>query len=174
LSSKRNSPQHDEKPLDRNANCSFCAKSNRDVGPLVEGPGNVYICGECADLCVEIVKQEKKRRSSNAALQCRLRYLAHGRSGDKGNHANIGIACRNAAAYAHLNGVLTADAVAAYFEKLKPSRVVRYDLPNLLAFNFVLYDVLDGGASRSLRTDSQGKTLALQLLGMMVDMPEKS
>jgi hypothetical protein len=94
--------------------------------------------------------------------------LAHGRSGDKGNHANIGIACRSVAAYEHLAKVLTADAVAHYFASLQPARVVRYELPNLHAFNFVLTDVLDGGASRSLRIDSQGKTLALQLLEMQV------
>jgi hypothetical protein len=97
-----------------------------------------------------------------------LSDLAHGRSGDKGNHANIGIACYTEAGYQQLTTVLTAERVAEYFRELKPSRVVRYELPNLLAFNFVLYDVLDGGASRSLRIDSQGKTLALQLLEMEI------
>jgi hypothetical protein len=106
--------------------------------------------------------------------RCRLIELAHGRSGDKGNHANIGIACRSDAAYEYLTGVLTAEMVAEYFRHLSPSRVVRYDLPNVLAFNFVLYDVLDGGASRSLRIDSQGKTLALQLLDMELPSPERT
>src|ERR1051326_6087026 len=46
----------------RNAFCSFCRKSHRDVGPLVEGPGDVYICGECIELCQSIIDQEKKRR----------------------------------------------------------------------------------------------------------------
>jgi ATP-dependent Clp protease ATP-binding subunit ClpX len=46
----------------RNAYCSFCRRSHRDVGPLVEGPGDVYICGECIDLCQSIIEQEKKRR----------------------------------------------------------------------------------------------------------------
>jgi hypothetical protein len=105
---------------------------------------------------------------------CPLLLLAHGRSGDKGNHANIGIACRNERAFRHLDKVLTADVVGDYFKELKPSRVVRYTLTNLLAFNFMLYDVLDGGASRSLRIDSQGKTLALQLLDMKVPVPEES
>ena len=109
----------------------------------------------------------------NRAKTIRLSELAHGRSGDKGNHANIGIACRSEAAYRHLTTVLTADRVADYFRELGPSRVVRYELPNLLAFNFVLNDVLDGGASRSLRIDSQGKTLALQLLEMEVPGPEQ-
>lgn len=103
----------------------------------------------------------------------RLRELAHGRSGDKGNHANIGVACFDRAAYDHLARVLTAARVAEYFRELAPSRVERFELPNLLAFNFVLYDVLGGGASRSLRIDSQGKTLALRLLEMKVPALEE-
>src|SRR5438132_13541809 len=50
----------------RNAYCSFCRKSYRDVGPLVEGPGDVYICGECVELCQTIIEQEKRRRGRSA------------------------------------------------------------------------------------------------------------
>ena len=50
-----------------NAFCSFCHKSYRDVGPLVEGPGDVYICGECIDLCQHILDQERRRRNGNSA-----------------------------------------------------------------------------------------------------------
>jgi hypothetical protein len=152
--------------------CSFCRKSYRDVGPLVEGPGDAYICGECVELCTAILEQEKRRRGYRAT---RLGDVAHGRSGDKGNHANIGIACRDEAMYRFLINYLTADRVAAHFRALgfAPSSVARYELPNLFAFNFVLYDVLDGGASRSLRMDSQGKTLALQLLDMEILVPEE-
>jgi len=101
-------------------------------------------------------------------MQCHLGHFAHGRSGDKGNHANIAVIAYRPAGYAWLRDYLTADKVAAYFAPLKPSRVVRYEAPNLLALNFVLYDVLAGGASRSLRIDTQGKTLALALLEMPV------
>ena len=52
----------------RNAFCSFCRKSYRDVGPLVEGPGDVYICGECIELCQQIIEQEKRRRGVNKSL----------------------------------------------------------------------------------------------------------
>src|SRR5438045_6437554 len=52
----------------RNAYCSFCRKSYRDVGPLVEGPGDVYICGECIELCQSIIEQEKRRRGGAKAL----------------------------------------------------------------------------------------------------------
>src|SRR6476619_7039407 len=51
----------------RNAACSFCRKNYRDVGPLVEGPGDVYICGECIELCQSIIDQEKRRRGGTRA-----------------------------------------------------------------------------------------------------------
>src|SRR6185369_557164 len=98
-----------------------------------------------------------------------LSTIAHGRSGDKGNHANIAVIAYTDAGFAWLREHLTSDAVAGWFRQLKPSRVVRYEAANLRAFNFVLYDVLGGGASTSLRTDTQGKTLALALLQMPIE-----
>jgi hypothetical protein len=100
-----------------------------------------------------------------------LSEIAHGRSGDKGNHANVAIIAYAPAGYEWLRSHLTSEDVARYFQSLSPSRVVRYEAPNLLAVNFVLYDVLAGGASRSLRSDTQGKTLALALLAMPIDKP---
>ena len=102
----------------------------------------------------------------------RLGDIAHGRSGDKGNHANIAVIAYTPAGFDWLRQHLTADVVRAYFASLRPARVVRYEAPNLSAVNFVLYDVLAGGASRSLRTDTQGKTLALALLQMPIECPE--
>ena len=96
----------------------------------------------------------------------RLADIAHGRSGDKGNHANIAVISYTPAGYAWLREHLSAEVVQRYFQSLNPSRVIRYEAANLLAVNFVLYDVLAGGASRSLRSDTQGKTLALALLRM--------
>jgi hypothetical protein len=100
-----------------------------------------------------------------------LSSIAHGRSGDKGNHANIAILAYTPAGYAWLRDHLTADVVRDYFSALGPTRVVRFEAPNLLSVNFLLYDVLAGGASQSLRIDSQGKTLALALLQMPIDRP---
>jgi hypothetical protein len=104
--------------------------------------------------------------------QIPLSDFAHGRSGDKGNHANVAVLAYTPAGYDWLRVHLGAERVADYFRPLKPSRVVRYEAPNLLALNFVLDNVLAGGASRSLRTDTQGKTLALALLQMKIDRPE--
>ena len=97
--------------------------------------------------------------------------IAHGRSGDKGNHSNIAVIAYTPAGFAWLRHHLTAAAVRAYFAALGPSRVERFEAPNLLALNFVLYDVLAGGASRSLRSDTQGKALALALLRKEIERP---
>lgn len=95
-----------------------------------------------------------------------LYEIAHARSGDKGSSANIGIIARDPKDYTLLGQILTEERIMAYFRGLMPTRVVRYSLPNLCAYNFVLENVLDGGGSRSLRLDSQGKTLAQALLLM--------
>jgi hypothetical protein len=105
----------------------------------------------------------------------RLGDLAHARSGDKGNRANIGVVALNAVCYDWLCKHLTAAAVAAYLQPLGTGAVRRYELPRIRAFNFVIEDALGGGASRSLRLDSQGKALAAALLEMQVvgaDPPE--
>jgi len=95
--------------------------------------------------------------------QVPLGDIAHARSGDKGNHANVAVLAYTSAGFAWLREHLTADAVHEYFRPLHPTRVVRYEAPNVLGLNFVLYDVLAGGASRSLRADTQGKALGQAL-----------
>ena len=95
-----------------------------------------------------------------------LRQLATARSGDKGNHANIGIVARSPEAYEVLRRELTAERVGQFFQNLGVSRVERYELPKVQALNFVLYDALAGGASRSLRLDTQGKLLGTAVLDL--------
>ena len=104
-------------------------------------------------------------------MQLPLSDIAHGRSGDKGNHANVAVVAYTAAGFAWLREHLTVEVVERYFAPLRPSRTVRYEAANVRGLNFVLYDVLAGGASRSLRVDTQGKTLALALLQMPIDVP---
>jgi hypothetical protein len=94
----------------------------------------------------------------------RLGDLAHARSGDKGNRANIGVVANDPACYAWLNDHLTEKVVADYFRPLGIGRVTRYELPLIHAFNFVIEEALAGGASHSLRLDSQGKALGVALL----------
>jgi hypothetical protein len=102
---------------------------------------------------------------------CRLADIAHARSGDKGNHANVAVLAYTASGFEWLKAHLTAERVAEYFAPLGASRVERFAADNLRAFNFLLYDALAGGASRSLRTDTQGKTLGLALLEMPIVVP---
>ena len=97
-----------------------------------------------------------------------LSTIAHARSGDKGNHANVAVLAYTRDGFFWLREYLTAEMVQEYFKELEPSRVVRYEAANVMAFNFVLYDVLAGGASRSLRLDTQGKALGLALLQMPI------
>ena len=97
--------------------------------------------------------------------------IAHGRSGDKGNHANVAVIAYTPAGFAWLRQHLTAEVVAEFFAPMQPSRVERFEAANVNGLNFILYDVLAGGASRSLRIDTQGKTLASALLQMRLDAP---
>ena len=101
----------------------------------------------------------------------RLGEIAHARSGDKGNHANVGVIAYTRQGFEFLDRVLTETRVAEFFLPLQPRKVERFALPGIFAYNFVLSDVLAGGASRSLRIDSQGKTLGLAILEMPLPMP---
>src|SRR5271154_4449833 len=110
----------------------------------------------------------------NLHLTVPLATIAHGRSGDKGNHANVAIIAYTAAGYAWLRDHLTVDEVRRYFRAahwLAP-HVERYEAPNVGALNSVLSNGLAGGGSRSLRSDTQGKTLALRLLQMPLHLPD--
>ena len=100
-----------------------------------------------------------------------LSAIAHGRSGDKGNHANVAVIAYTDSGFDWLRKHLTADVVATYFAPLGPSCVERFEAANVRGLNFMLYDVLAGGASQSLRSDTQGKSLAITLLQMPVDLP---
>ena len=110
-----------------------------------------------------------------ATTRAPLRQIAHGRSGDKGNHSNVAVIAYTPAGFEWLKVHLTAEVVAAYFAPLFPpgvaARVERFEAPNVLGLNFLLHDALAGGASRSLRTDTQGKSFAQALLDMEVELP---
>src|SRR5207248_9883562 len=101
----------------------------------------------------------------------RLGELAHTRSGDKGDRSNIGVVARDAAAYAWLEPRLTEAVVAEFLRPLGIGAVRRYELPGLHAFNFVIEHALAGGASRSLRLDTQGKVLGVVLLELTLPAP---
>lgn len=102
----------------------------------------------------------------------KLRELAHARSGDKGDTCNVGVVARDARAYALLREHLTAERVRIYFDGLVAGGVVRYELPNVRALNFVLRGALGGGGTRSTRLDAIGRALADALLELELDLPD--
>ncbi len=100
-----------------------------------------------------------------------LGLIAHARSGDKGNHANVGVVAYTSAGYQWLARELTAERVQAFFEGLGITRVERFEMPRVGALNFVLYNALAGGASQSLRIDTQGKLLGTAILELELPAP---
>jgi hypothetical protein len=103
-----------------------------------------------------------------SAKTVRLYDIANARSGDKGNRLNIALVCRDPKHYAAIAEQVTAERVAELFAPRTPTRVVRYDLPKLSAFNFVLDGVLEGGVNASLGLDGHGKSLSFTLLELPV------
>lgn len=103
----------------------------------------------------------------------RLGEIAIARSGDKGGGANIGVIARPAEGYDLLRRHLTAERVEEWFKPMGVAKVIRYELPNLGALNFVLPGILGGGGSLQSRADAQGKALGQALLEMVLDLPEE-
>ena len=111
-------------------------------------------------------------RSRSGSSQLLLADIAWAHSGDKGDCVNLGVAVRDPADYPQLLRCATAERVHAHFRDICRGTVTRYELPNLYAVNFVLTQILDGGAMRSLRLDPQGKTLGDSLLLMPLEAGE--
>jgi len=105
-------------------------------------------------------------------MRVRLLDIAHARSGDKGDTANVGVIAKEPRWYAVLERQLTRERVAAHFDGLIEGGVDRYELPNLGALNFLLHGALDGGGTLSLKTDAQGKVFSTALLRMVLDVPD--
>ena len=101
-----------------------------------------------------------------------LVHLAHARSGDKGDTANVGVIAYDPDHYGLLRDQLTPEAVKAHFGPLVRGAVERFELPNLSALNFLLHGALDGGGTVSLMNDAQGKVFSTALLRMEVEVPD--
>lgn len=102
----------------------------------------------------------------------KLINIAHGRSGDKGDAANVGIIAYDDQGYKIISKYLTAEKVKKHFEGICLGKVERFELPNLRALNFMLYNTLGGGGTVSLKHDAQGKTLAAALLRMEIEIED--
>ncbi len=105
-------------------------------------------------------------------MKIQLVDLAHARSGDNGDTANVGLIALKPEWYDVLNKHVTLDRVAEHFRGMIEGDVERYELPNLNALNFLLHGALDGGGTLSLKTDAQGKVYSTALLRMMIDVPD--
>jgi hypothetical protein len=105
-------------------------------------------------------------------MKISLLQLAHARSGDKGDTANVGLIARRPEYYPILAEKVTADRVKAHFAGICYGAVVRYELPNLGALNFLLHESLGGGGTLSLKTDAQGKTYSSALLRMEIEVAD--
>src|SRR6185295_5043328 len=105
-------------------------------------------------------------------MQIQLTKLAHARSGDKGNTANVGLIALRDELYPLLVREVTAARVKEHFSGICLGDVDRFELPNLGALNFLLHESLGGGGTVSLMTDAQGKTFSTALLRMKIEVPE--
>ena len=103
-------------------------------------------------------------------MRTQLVRLVHARSGDKGDKANIAIFAPDRAIYDMLLREVTPERVKQHFEGIATGKVERFEVPNVLALNFVLHGALNGGASRSLRSDTLGKSLSSALLRMEIEI----
>jgi hypothetical protein len=106
-------------------------------------------------------------------VKVRLVDIAHARSGDKGDTANVGLIAVRSEWYPVLERYVSRDRVAEHFRGMIGGDVVRFELPNLAALNFLLHGALDGGGTLSLKTDAQGKVFSTALLRMTIDVPDE-
>jgi hypothetical protein len=105
-------------------------------------------------------------------MKVRLLDIAHARSGDKGDTANVGLIALRPEWYPLLLAAVTQERVAAHFTGMINGGVDRFELPNLHALNFLLHGALDGGGTLSLKTDAQGKVYSTALLRMVLEVPD--
>jgi hypothetical protein len=105
-------------------------------------------------------------------MKIELTKLAHARSGDKGDTANVGVIALKDEIYPILQREVTADKVKNHFGEMVKGEIERFELPNLKALNFLLHESLGGGGTLSLMTDAQGKTFSTALLRMKVELTE--
>jgi hypothetical protein len=105
-------------------------------------------------------------------MKVRLVDIAHARSGDKGDTANVGVIALEPRWYEVLEEFVTRKRVADHFRGMIEGGVDRYELPNLNALNFLLHGALDGGGTLSLKTDAQGKVFSTALLRMVLEIPD--
>ncbi|MEM9290046.1 MAG: hypothetical protein AAGD01_00025 [Acidobacteriota bacterium] len=107
-------------------------------------------------------------------MKVRLEQIAHARSGDKGDASNVGLIADSPEVYQLLLDQVTEEVVGKHFHGICQGAVTRYEIPNLLAMNFILHDSLGGGGTESLQIDAQGKTHGQGILQLEIEVPEST
>jgi hypothetical protein len=105
-------------------------------------------------------------------MKIQLLQIAHARSGDKGDTANVGLIAAQPQWFPLLQRYVTLERVTEHFHGIISGPVERFELPNLKALNFLLHGALDGGGTLSLKTDAQGKVFSTAMLRMVIDVPD--
>ena len=121
---------------------------------------------------LRICERLQRRRFRRPEMRIQLAKIAHARSGDKGDTANVGLIALRDEVYPLLVREVTAARVKEHFRGICKGDVERFELPNLGALNFLLHESLGGGGTLSLMTDAQGKTFSTALLRLEIDVPE--
>lgn len=121
----------------------------------------------------QMTEKGERWHSEQDWITCKVKDICLARSGDKGNCVNIGVIARSEEIYLFLKNQLSAEVVKAWFASLCKGKVKRYELENLSAFNFFLEEALDGGGTRAMRIDAQGKTFASTLLNHKIKIPKE-
>ncbi len=119
---------------------------------------------------MKLLNFEVKQNLKNMKIE--LTKIAHARSGDKGDTANVGLIALKDEFYPILEREITAEKVKEHFGAMVKGEVERFELPNLKALNFLLHESLGGGGTLSLMTDAQGKTFSTGLLRMKIDLDD--
>jgi hypothetical protein len=116
---------------------------------------------------------EPQKGTQGTQMKVQLTRLAHARSGDKGDTANVGLIALQEEFYPILVREVTAERVKQHFKGICRGEVERFELPNLGALNFLLHESLGGGGTLSLMTDAQGKTFSTALLRMEIEITDQ-
>ena len=166
----------------RSAERSPVERFTREIAPLVlNGPPSVTGFAGGRPKTEEVVaywpalvdkRRDHAARGDLLAMKVRLVDIAHARSGDKGDTANVGVIAMRSEWYPLIARELTRERVARHFDGMIEGAVERYELPNLDALNFLLHGALGGGGTLSLKTDAQGKVFSTALLRMVLDVPD--
>jgi hypothetical protein len=127
---------------------------------------------------LDVISNDKKvglraNKQKARSMKIQLIKVAHARSGDKGDTANIGLIALKPEYYPLLVEQVTAERVKKHFAGICKGKVQRFELPNLGALNFLLHEALGGGGTITLKHDAQGKTLSTALLRMEIDIPDE-